>query len=205
MMRRVPLPAIWQCDCAMARQPEAPWLVWALVRGRAVAAVPFAGLILADQSAAALGLLALAAVSDWADGWIARRWRAGGLLHALDDCLADMAFLFAGVLASLWQGLLPPLVAPVILASFAFYLVTLPLCPAANPLGKAWGPVLALILALGLAAPPGIAVPAAEIGLTLFALACAGERCRLIFGERREIISGARTKPLCPAKRPLAR
>lgn len=160
-------------------------LVWLLVRARACAALPLVWLILDDRWAVALGLLALCAVSDWADGWVARRWRAGALIHPLDDCLADTVVLFAGLLACVWQGLLPPVAAPVVLAGFAFYLVTLPAYPGPNPLGKGWGPVLTVALGLALAAPPAFAGAFGGIALPVFAVAVAVERSALILRRDR--------------------
>jgi hypothetical protein len=93
--------------------------------------------------------------------------------------------LFAGLLACVWQGLLPPVAAPVVLAGFAFYLVTLPAYPGPNPLGKGWGPVLTLALGLALAAPPALAEAFGSLALPVFAAAVAVERCALILGRHR--------------------
>lgn len=70
---------------------------------RALAAVPVAWAILTDQRPLALAIFALAALTDWLDGWIARRSRTATAHGALLDPLADKA-LAVGTLAALALG-----------------------------------------------------------------------------------------------------
>lgn len=67
---------------------------------RAVAVVPIAWAIAADQRFLALGLFVLAALSDAFDGWLARRNGTTGPRGALVDPLADK-ILVVGTLGAL--------------------------------------------------------------------------------------------------------
>jgi cardiolipin synthase len=72
----------------------------ALTVARAVAIVPVAVLLLADQRAASLLLLVLAAITDFFDGWLARRWNAGSAFGRMLDPIADK-LLVGGMLVVL--------------------------------------------------------------------------------------------------------
>lgn len=69
---------------------------------------PAVGLFVArDEMGAALPLLSVAALTDAADGYLARRWRAASCLGAYLDPIADKllaATVFAGLA---WAGRLP--------------------------------------------------------------------------------------------------
>lgn len=67
---------------------------------RAIAVVPIAWAIAADQRLLALGLFVLAALSDALDGWLARRSGNSGPRGALLDPLADKV-LVIGTLGAL--------------------------------------------------------------------------------------------------------
>ena len=71
---------------------------------RAIAVVPIAWAIAADQRFLALGLFVLAALSDALDGWLARRSGNGGPRGALLDPLADKV-LVIGTLGALTVAL----------------------------------------------------------------------------------------------------
>lgn len=66
-------------------------------------------------------------VSDWADGFIARRWRAGTAAGALLDAIADKAFTLSVLITLTVSGLVEPwqvgvmLARDVVVASIACY------------------------------------------------------------------------------------
>lgn len=73
-----------------------------------IALTPFAALaILNGRPAAALALLALAGLSDFADGWLARRLRATSPLGAYLDPVADKLLLVTVYFCEGWAGFLP--------------------------------------------------------------------------------------------------
>jgi CDP-diacylglycerol--glycerol-3-phosphate 3-phosphatidyltransferase/cardiolipin synthase len=73
---------------------------------RAVAVVPIVWAIAADQRLVALGLFALAALSDALDGWVARRSGNVGPRGALVDPLADKVLVLGtlGALTAIGTG-----------------------------------------------------------------------------------------------------
>ena len=79
-----------------------------LVLLRALAVVPIAWAILADQRTTAFALFALAALSDAADGWLARRGGPVTRRGALIDPLADK-ILVVGTAAALTAAATVPL------------------------------------------------------------------------------------------------
>lgn len=164
-------------------------IVWCLIRGRALCSAPLAVAIVLDQRALAIALLVACAWSDWADGWLARRWNAGTLLHPADDSLADTCVLFSGTLACVWTGLLPATVPFVVMTSFAFYMLTAGGCRIRNRLGKAWGPLLGVTLLAALMGPSSIADRMGSVMLPIFALACACERLVMAFQRRTYSLS----------------
>src|SRR6185503_8582950 len=66
---------------------------------RAVAVIPIAWAIATDQRLIALGLFALAALSDALDGWLARRSGSVGPRGALIDPLADKILVLGTLVA----------------------------------------------------------------------------------------------------------
>jgi phosphatidylglycerophosphate synthase len=148
-----------------------------------------AAAIVLDQHPLAIALLAACALSDWADGWLARRWSAGTLLHPADDSLADTCVLFSGTLACVWTGLLPAIVPFVVLTSFAFYLFTAGGCRIRNRLGKAWGPLLGATLLVALMGFSSIADRMGTVMLPIFALACACERLVMAYHRQSHPVS----------------
>lgn len=71
-----------------------------LTLARIVAVVPVVALIEARQWAAALALFTVAALTDFLDGWIARRWQLQSELGRFLDPLADK-IMVAGALIAL--------------------------------------------------------------------------------------------------------
>lgn len=151
-------------------------IVWWLVVGRALCALPVAVAILLDQRLVAAALLVSCAVSDWADGWLARRWQAGTLLRPADDCLADMSVLLSAVIACTWKGMLSPAVLAVVVASFAFFFLSAGGVGVRNRLGRAWGPVLGATVLSALHAPSQLTDVIESALLPTFAFLCAAER-----------------------------
>ncbi|MDB5364396.1 MAG: CDP-diacylglycerol--glycerol-3-phosphate 3-phosphatidyltransferase [Rhodospirillales bacterium] len=72
----------------------------ALTVARAAAVVPVAILLFADQRGAALVLLVVAALTDFFDGWLARRWNASSAFGRMLDPIADK-LLVGGLLVVL--------------------------------------------------------------------------------------------------------
>ncbi|GIL39547.1 CDP-diacylglycerol--glycerol-3-phosphate 3-phosphatidyltransferase [Roseiterribacter gracilis] len=71
-----------------------------LTIGRAVAVAPVILLLLADLRSAAFVLLVAAAITDFFDGWLARRWNAGSAFGVMLDPIADK-LLVGGLLLAL--------------------------------------------------------------------------------------------------------
>jgi cardiolipin synthase (CMP-forming) len=76
----------------LARLFAIPWLVW---------------LLLARDYRVALALFIVSALTDLADGWLARRWNQRTRFGAIADPIADKLTMLAVVGLTAWQGLLP--------------------------------------------------------------------------------------------------
>lgn len=73
-----------------------------------LALVPvFALLIFRHEDLAALGLLVLAGVSDWADGAIARRFNQQSEVGRILDPAADRLYIAAAVVGLAWREIIP--------------------------------------------------------------------------------------------------
>lgn len=83
---------------------------------RLLLAIPLVYAVLESLSLLALGALALAAATDWADGFIARRFQMQTQLGAWLDPLADKVILNATFLALASQELIPYWVALLLLS-----------------------------------------------------------------------------------------
>ncbi len=93
-----------------------------LVTGLRVAAAPlFAWSILAGRGEVAALLFAVAAATDLADGWVARRLGVSSDAGRWFDHIADIVFLLCGYVALVAGGIAPAVVPVAISASFAFY------------------------------------------------------------------------------------
>ncbi|GIU83522.1 MAG: CDP-diacylglycerol--glycerol-3-phosphate 3-phosphatidyltransferase [Acidimicrobiales bacterium] len=78
-----------------------------LSAGRIVAIPFFVRLVMAGETVQAALLLGALGVSDWADGWLARRTGAVSELGILLDPLSDRLLLFSTVAAVTAEGLVP--------------------------------------------------------------------------------------------------
>ena len=68
----------------------------------------FLWLVLVPRAdALALGVLVLAGLSDWLDGWIARRYRQGSRLGVLLDPLADRLYILATLVGLSLRDIIP--------------------------------------------------------------------------------------------------
>jgi cardiolipin synthase (CMP-forming) len=67
-----------------------------------------AGFLVADGTAWRIGLLGVASLTDFLDGWLARRARLTSRLGALLDPVADRVFVLAVVVSFLASGELQP-------------------------------------------------------------------------------------------------
>jgi cardiolipin synthase len=67
----------------------------------------FAVLIVRHQDLAALGILALAGVSDWADGVLARRLHQTSALGRFLDPAADRLYIAAALVGLAWREIIP--------------------------------------------------------------------------------------------------
>lgn len=74
-------------------------------------------LVLHDQYAAAIGLFAVAGLTDWVDGFIARRWNLQTVVGSVIDPMADKTLMTILTVTLAMQGLLPGLASPF----FLFY------------------------------------------------------------------------------------
>lgn len=80
-----------------------------LTLGRLLLVLPFCAAFWLPGAAAgwtALGLFALAAVTDWFDGWLARRWQAESEFGRWLDPIADKVLVAAALVMLLGHGLL---------------------------------------------------------------------------------------------------
>lgn len=63
-----------------------------------------AWLILEGHNGAALGALAVAGASDWADGYVAKRWGQASVVGSYLDPAADKVLVGCTVAALAWQA-----------------------------------------------------------------------------------------------------
>lgn len=68
-----------------------------------------AAFVMTDQSATRLGLVIAAGISDFLDGWLARRANVATRLGALIDPIADRVFVLIAVSTFLFEGALSTL------------------------------------------------------------------------------------------------
>ena len=78
-----------------------------LTVGRILLALPLVAVMVQQRFSLALGLFALAGVSDGVDGLLARRYRWTSRLGAILDPLADKVLLVTSFLTLGWLGVLP--------------------------------------------------------------------------------------------------
>lgn len=95
----------------------------ALTAVRLLAAPALALAVCAGESRGAAAVLLLAIASDFADGWVARRYGEVSHLGGLIDHAADALFVTTGSAALAAVGVLPPLLSPLIALAFLQYAV----------------------------------------------------------------------------------
>jgi len=100
-----------------------------LLSASRIAACPVLGwAILSDNYAAATGLLLYAGITDWVDGFLARKYQMASVLGTILDPAADKALVGTLVITLTMQGLLPAPLATIIvgrdllLSLSAFYI-----------------------------------------------------------------------------------
>jgi len=101
------------------------WLPNALTIARTIAIVPIAALLFCPAPEArwvALALYATACLTDYLDGWLARRWQATSALGRLLDPIADKVLVSALIVLLVWTGDAP--VIPAMLIIFRELLVS---------------------------------------------------------------------------------
>lgn len=91
----------------VALVPAFLWCVWHAQRG--------------GSGWAAVAVFAVAALSDFADGRLARRWGAESAVGRALDHGADIAFILAALVLYVWLGIAPWWVPASIAAAFAAY------------------------------------------------------------------------------------
>jgi phosphatidylglycerophosphate synthase len=90
---------------------------------RLLAAPAFAAAVLEGDAALATALFALAIATDFADGWVARRYGEATPLGGLADHAADALFVTAGTAALAWRGELPVWLPVAIAVAFTQYVL----------------------------------------------------------------------------------
>ncbi len=94
------------------------------VTGIRVFAAPIvAGCVVDGWFGLAATMYVLAAISDFGDGWVARRLNVASNVGRWFDHLADIVFLLAGFGALVARGVVPLMVPVSIFAAFSFYVV----------------------------------------------------------------------------------
>ncbi|MBL3677189.1 MAG: CDP-alcohol phosphatidyltransferase family protein, partial [Alphaproteobacteria bacterium] len=131
-------------------------LPMALTLARPALLAPIGAALAAGWDAAAVALFAIAALTDWADGWAARRWGLVTRAGAMADHAADKVLVVGALLLLAWAGRLEALyaIAPaVIIAAREFAVLALrAYAPAgAVPVGP-WGKAKTAVQMAALAA-----------------------------------------------------
>ncbi|MDA0952851.1 MAG: CDP-alcohol phosphatidyltransferase family protein, partial [Proteobacteria bacterium] len=101
------------------------WLPNALTIARTGAIVPIAALLFCSAPEArwvGLALYVAACLTDFLDGWLARRWQATSALGRLLDPIADKVLVSALIVLLVWTGDAP--VIPAVLIIFRELLVS---------------------------------------------------------------------------------
>lgn len=81
-----------------------------------LACLPVFVVWLPDRPAAAAVLLGLLGITDWVDGWVARRFGQGSEFGAVFDPSVDRLLLFAGAAGATWSAAIPAWLGVAILA-----------------------------------------------------------------------------------------
>lgn len=103
------------------------WTIPNLISLARLLLVPvFAVLIVTEQDGWALLVLAISGVSDWADGYLARRWNQISELGAKLDPAADRLYILSTLLGLAWRNFIPWWLVAVIVARDVMLLCTVP-------------------------------------------------------------------------------
>jgi phosphatidylglycerophosphate synthase len=139
-----------------------------------------------DRRPAILGSVALAgAISDFFDGWVARRMNSAVCFGQWLDSLADIVFVLTALACEAHAGAIPVYIPTLIAASFTQYVVdSLMISGSSTPVKSRlghWGGVInfALVITLAFSSPPrwpGMLVRGAAPLIAIFYLAAIFER-----------------------------
>jgi phosphatidylglycerophosphate synthase len=109
----------------------------ALTAIRLFAAPALVAAICAGEAGAAAALFSLAVATDFADGWVARRYGEASALGGLVDHAVDAVFVTSGCAALASTGQLPALLPALIAVAFVQYAVDSRVGPK-RPLRASW-------------------------------------------------------------------
>lgn len=98
-----------ECATRVAPVTERVWTVPNVLSAARLVGVPvFLWLVLGPHwDGAALGVLVVSGITDWADGWLARRWDQVTVLGQLLDPIADRLYLLAVVVGLAVRHMIP--------------------------------------------------------------------------------------------------
>jgi phosphatidylglycerophosphate synthase len=104
-------------------QAAAAWTTRAnaLTLARLALVPALAAAVLHGAPGLAAALFFAAVATDFADGWVARRYGEATPFGAFADHATDAALVVSGTAALAWSGVLPAWLAPLIAAAFAQY------------------------------------------------------------------------------------
>lgn len=86
----------------------------------------FAWLIIVERDGLALAVLAFSGISDWLDGYLARRWHQETRVGQLLDPAADRLYILSTLLGLAWRDLIPWWLVALIVARDVLLSTTLP-------------------------------------------------------------------------------
>ncbi len=168
----------------------------ALTLLRLLAVPALVAAIAQGRPALASAVFFLAVATDFADGWVARRYGEQSALGGLVDHGVDATFVTAGTAALAWQCLLPAALPPLIALAFLQYAVDSRLLGGqalrGSPLGR-WNGIAYYVIvavpivrdALTLGWPPAWLVSALGWALVATTLLSMGDRVRRFAAARR--------------------
>jgi cardiolipin synthase len=87
----------------------------------------FAVLIVAEQDGWALLVLAVSGLTDWLDGYLARRWQQISRVGQLLDPAADRLYILSTLLGLAWRDLIPWWLVVIIVSRDVLLALTVPL------------------------------------------------------------------------------
>jgi phosphatidylglycerophosphate synthase len=163
-----------------------------LILLRLAAALTFPVVFSAEARAWALGIYALAVLTDALDGCVGRRWGGCPLLGLYSDAIADFVLVLASFSAFAVQGIYPFWVLLLIVAMFAQFVLTSKRDrPVYDPVGKYYGLFLFAAIGLTLLLARSAVYIGVQIGMVGFTTASVVSRAIFLFGiEGRENAGG---------------